>query len=72
MLAERPAKPGYCAEQPDAAQDQEQAADHQEAFVERPRRPTQQVGFLLLLRFLKKHKEKSLTAKTPQRKTLFQ
>lgn len=47
MAAERPVKPEYCAEQPAATQDQEQAADHQQAFVERPGRPTQQVGILL-------------------------
>lgn len=52
MLAERPVKPDYRAEQPAATQDQEQAADHQEAFVERPGWPTQQVGILLLLQFL--------------------
>lgn len=53
MMAVRPVKPEYGAEQPAATQEQQQAADHQEAFVERPRWPTQQqVGFLLL-QFLK-------------------
>lgn len=56
MLAGRPVKPEYGAEQPAATQEQQQAGDHQEAFVERPRWPTQQhMGFLLLLllQFLK-------------------
>lgn len=55
MLAWRPVKPEDGAEQPAATQEQQQAADHQEAFVEGPRWPMQQqVGFvLLLLRFLK-------------------
>lgn len=48
MLAGRPVKPEDGAEQPAATQEQQQAADQQEAFVEGPRWPTQQqVGFLL-------------------------
>lgn len=50
MLAGRPVEPEYGAEQPAGTQEQQQAADHQEAFVEGPRWPTQQqVGLLLLL-----------------------
>lgn len=61
MLAKRSVKPEYGTEQPANTKDQQQAADHQEASVERPRWLTgQQVGFLLL-QFLKKHRIKSLT-----------
>lgn len=52
ILAKRSVKPEYGAEKPANTKDQQQAADHQEASVERPGRLTgQQVGFLLL-RFL--------------------
>lgn len=54
MLAGRPVKPEDGAEQPDATQEQQQAADQQEGFVEGPRWPTQQqVGFVLPLQVLK-------------------
>lgn len=54
MLAGGPVEPEYGAEQPPATQDEQQGADQQEAFVERPRRPAQQQPGFLLLPFLRR------------------